>query len=508
MSLPPTSPAAPFASESTSTECSTLRAPLTLPSLGRRRSISALKLDPSCPLTPIFSPNTPPSPIRIPPVPLEQQQSSSGVMSSFSRLVQWFHFHPSHLVFINWQKSTSDRKHQGDDDLGLPLPASATKASFGNVLDEKHPSYPQQHWLLNWSMGFPSVHTPIFFVLTLLPVSTFLVYMALTSLPISMSWPHTITDIAQLGRELHGYSQSGPGPLAHVIGVMAVTAIWKHAWSIPGSVVWNVLAGALFSPAFATLLMTLLTTIGSMCATLLSAPLAPFLAHFFPKALEMTRVALEGDVAPATATTTSADLSLKHSSSSQKSGAWVRLSVLRLVGVVPWSGINIACGVCNVPLFDCFLGAFIGTLPWTAVTCQIGDILQTVASTPSPTPQTVSSLLLSPDVILKLIVLSFLSLAPILAKDRLKALISHQDEQQPNNSDTQELAISSPSEKDSRISRWTWAKGVKGWKVRLPSRSRTREERSREERLQQLESLVDEKRQIQARDSALAMLPS
>ncbi|KAL0070701.1 hypothetical protein AAF712_001922 [Marasmius tenuissimus] len=441
-------------------------------------------------------------------------------MSSLSRLVQWLHFHPSHLVFINWYRS-SDQKHQ-DDELELPLPASATKASFGNVFDEKHSNHSQQQAALsNWSFGIPSVHAPIFFVITLLPVSTFLVFLALRSLPISVSWPHTITDVAQLGRELHGYSQSGPEALVHVIGVMAVTAVWKHAWSIPGSVVWNVLAGALFSPAFATLLLTLLTTIGSLCATMLSAPLAPFLAHFFPKALEMTRVALEGDAAVTNAADND-DLSVrKHpasSSVSHTSGAWVRLSVLRLVGVVPWSGINIACGVCNVPLLDCFLGAFIGTLPWTAVTCQIGDILQTVASTPSPTPQTVSSLLLSPSVILKLIVLSFLSLAPILAKDRLKALISHDSDQRVEQTYSataaQQQSVSTvpalvtEKERESRTTKFTWAKGVKGWKVRLPSRSRTREERERQERHMQLETLVDEKRQIQARDSALAMLPS
>ena len=321
---------------------------------------------------------------------------------------------------------------------------------------------------------------------------------------------------------------------------MAVTAVWKHAWSIPGSVIWNVLAGALFSPAFATLLLTLLTTIGSLCATMLSAPLAPFLAHFFPKALEMTRVALEGNAANAV---DNDDLNVRKpaTSSSHTSGAWVRLSVLRLIGVVPWSGINIACGVCNVPLLDCFLGSFIGTLPWTAVTCQvccfanfnrisfrifsdditflqIGDILQTVASTPSPTPQTVSSLLLSPSVILKLIVLSFLSLAPILAKDRLKALISHDADQpaeqaysatpaRPQSVSTVSSSVTE-KERESRTTKFTWAKGVKGWKVRLPSRSRTREERQREERRIQLEALVDEKRQIQERDSVLAMLPS
>jgi len=120
----------------------------------------------------------------------------------------------------------------------------------------------------------------------------------------------------------------------------------------------NVLAGALFSPSLATLLLTALTTVGSACATLLSTPLAPFLSHFFPRALELTRAAIEGDNDPADSKSTSQ--------------AWVRLSVLRLVGVVPWSGINIACGVCGVPLWDCILGTFIGTLPWTAVTCQVG----------------------------------------------------------------------------------------------------------------------------------------
>jgi len=106
-----------------------------------------------------------------------------------------------------------------------------------------------------------------------------------------------------------------------------------------------------------------------------------------------------------------------------KASPWVRLSVMRLIGVVPWSGINIACGVCGVSLTDCVLGTFIGCLPWTAVTCQIGDILQTVASKPTPTPQTISSLLASPDIIFKLVFLSVLSLAPILGRTRLRAMI-------------------------------------------------------------------------------------
>lgn len=70
------------------------------------------------------------------------------------------------------------------------------------------------------------------------PVSTALVVIAFFTLPFTFSWPQNLADLAQLGRDLHGYSQSGPGALAHVVGVVSAATIWMHAWSIPGSVLW------------------------------------------------------------------------------------------------------------------------------------------------------------------------------------------------------------------------------------------------------------------------------
>ncbi|KAF6762300.1 snare associated Golgi protein-domain-containing protein [Ephemerocybe angulata] len=377
-----------------------------------------------------------------------------------SKFLQWFHL-PTHAPA--WSAPSSPRS--SSDDFILPVSA-ATQEAFVVPLPEKGPVR-QVHWTHHLS-----AHTPMLFVIISLPISTAIVFYALSTLPIAMQWPKTLSDLAQLGRDLHGYSQSGPWPLAHVIAVMAISAVWKHAWSIPGSVLWNVLAGALFSPAFATIMLTALTTMGSACATLLAAPLAPFLSYMFPRALVMTRNALGQD---------SSDLD-KDDEASTKSAPWVRLSILRLIGVVPWSGINIACGVCGVSLSDCMLGTFIGCLPWTAVTCQIGDILQTVASTPSPTPQTVSSLLTSPEIVLKLVFLSFLSLAPILGRDYLRTLIapaastsidaSTVDGRQPGRSWVQE-----------------WRK-----KIRLSSRSRTREQAQRQA---ELDILVQEKRRLE-----------
>ena len=213
----------------------------------------------------------------------------------------------------------------------------------------------------------------------------------------------------------------------------------------------------------------MLTTIGSVCASLLATPLAPLLSQLFPRALDMTRSALEGDSSSDDSTTA------KHGQ------AWVRLSILRLIGVVPWAGINIACGVCGVAIWDCFLGSFLGSLPWTAVTCQIGDILQTVASNPSPTQQSVRDLLTSPQILLKLVFLSILSLAPILGRNRLREWVSASVVSSPSS------APQNVDRREERVSRWAW---VKEWqsKIRVPSRSRTREAFKKE-----LETLVQEK---------------
>ncbi|EGO27578.1 hypothetical protein SERLADRAFT_446813 [Serpula lacrymans var. lacrymans S7.9] len=411
-----------------------VRPPLTIDTLGRRRSSSLVHLRPST--LPQPSHPAPLQPNDISPRVPSPQPSPSMLAVLASRCLDLLHVPKNHSVMSSGPSSPHSIS---DEDSILPISASSQQTSFGDV------------------------HIPILVVILLFPLSTALVLFCLSTLPISVSWPHNLPELAQLGRELHAYSRSGSGPFAHVIGVLSITAVWKHAWSVPGSVLWNVLAGALFSPALATLLLTALTTIGSLLATLLSTPLAPFLTRLLPRALDMTRNALEGESSVSTG-------------AKSKSSAWVRLSVLRLIGVVPWSGINIACGVCGVAITDCMLGAFIGCLPWTAVTCQIGDILQTVASTSSPAQQSVSSLLTSPEIIVKLVLLSFLSLAPILGRERLRALIS---------------SSGSPDSDSGVPHREGVAQWVQEWrsKMRLPrSRSRTREDDQKE-----LETLVQEK---------------
>ncbi|KZW04249.1 hypothetical protein EXIGLDRAFT_663735 [Exidia glandulosa HHB12029] len=291
---------------------------------------------------------------------------------------------------------------------------------------------------------------PVLLILLLFPITTAMVVVALSTLPITGSLPRTLGDLAQLSRELQGYASAGSVSLLHVLAVLAVTASWKHAWSVPGSVLLNILAGVLLNPVIATLYMTFLTSEGSVLSTLLAKPLAPLMAHLFPKALSLTAAALQGHAVVLGSVT---------EDGAARSPAWIRLSILRLIGVVPWSGINIAAGVCSLSIRDCFLGAFLGTLPWTAVTVQVGDILQTVAGSPTSTStqQTISEVLASPSIIFKLVFLTLLSLGPILARSRLSALIGY-------DSGADRDASSAEKHDNARGRRWS------AWMAQLPLR--------------------------------------
>ncbi|KAG8875372.1 hypothetical protein FRB97_005184 [Tulasnella sp. 331] len=348
---------------------------------------------------------------------------------------------------------------------GLPPPVSSPRTSgsfsrFNNLSisiplpsDFKHgitavaSSHPPQ-------MPSPRLITPLLmicalFFITFLPT---LVLVYTLPIPSLKSIPRTLSDIKLVAKELQIYSASSTKGTAHIFAVLAVTSVWKNAWSVPGSVLLNVLAGALMNPILATILQTFLTTVGSVCSSLLSKPLAPVISRLFPKALSLTRSAFErgsGGSVPSPEFSPMMDSEEDEESEGDDSGqpllnrrvdsvpqpqgavqtpVWVRLTILRLIGVVPWSALNLACGICDVPLWDCAIGGFIGVLPWTAVTCQVGDLLQTVAvktSSASDAPaETLSSLLSSPSIIVKLIVLSLISLGPILLRDKLSNIIT------------------------------------------------------------------------------------
>ena len=223
-----------------------LRPALTISTLGRRRSTS---LEPTLPPACDTSSHIAPVDTNVSQVSSSEPSSESSMLAVIaSRFLQALHVSPKHS--LQWSTPSSPRS--STDEYLLPTSASSQQTTFGDVFGEKELS--ETHAPNTW---WPSVrqiskidtslfslildmqiHAPILFVIMIFPLSTALVLFCLSTLPITVSWPRTLTDVATLGRELHGYSQSGPGPMAHVIGVLAITSVWKHAWSIPGSVIW------------------------------------------------------------------------------------------------------------------------------------------------------------------------------------------------------------------------------------------------------------------------------
>ncbi|KAJ9105450.1 hypothetical protein QFC21_001821 [Naganishia friedmannii] len=259
---------------------------------------------------------------------------------------------------------------------------------------------------------------------------------ALVSLPIASlkSLPKKVSDLQILSAEIRSYMASSSAGWWHTVFVLTVTGMWKHSWSVPGAVVLNILVGSLLEPIPALLLLTFITSFGSLGAYSLSRPLAPLIALIFPKPLALVRSAINGGDQP-TENIAMHDLTTRRSpsDSAAQPTIWRRLLVMRAMGLVPWSGMNVACGVVGVNPMTFLLTTAAGTASWSYVTASVGDILHQMAipastgvgmdGLPLADPnamggQSLSSLLRDPALVFKMVVLSLISLIPVLFKSR------------------------------------------------------------------------------------------
>ena len=219
----------------------------------------------------------------------------------------------------------------------------------------------------------------------------------------------------------------------HTVGVLTFVGCWKHAWSVPGAVVLNILVGTLLPPIPALGLLTIITATGSLGSYCLSRPLAPLIAVLFPKPLALVRTALAPDSAPP-ATLHRNDIRVEHVSpvhlgpsapavsvpaTNHSTAIWRRLLIMRAMGIVPWSGMNVACGVVGVDWRVFWLTTAAGSASWSYVTASVGDILSRLAvpkDGENAEGESIASLLRDPVLIAKLVFLTGLTLIPVLMK--------------------------------------------------------------------------------------------
>lgn len=248
--------------------------------------------------------------------------------------------------------------------------------------------------------------------------------------------PKSTTDLQLLSAEMRAYMASGTSGWWHTIGVLTYVGCWKHAWSVPGAVVLNILVGSVFDPIAALTLLTLITACGSLGAYSLSRPLAPLIAVLFPKPLALVRAALAPQSvpqAPGAAATNEPLTPLQVSddpaetpigSPADRPNVWRRLLLMRAMGFVPWSGMNVACGVVGVNWRTFWLTTAAGSASWSYVTASVGHILSRLALPAANATgeesqgESLTSLLRDPALIAKLVFLTLLTLVPVLLKRR------------------------------------------------------------------------------------------
>lgn len=208
--------------------------------------------------------------------------------------------------------------------------------------------------------------------------ATFVLGLCLSTLPLHFP-THltslTLSEMRDMCQSLRTYASSSYGAMVHVFLVLTTFFVWKQAFCVPGSLITNIVYGAMYGAYAGALFASIFTAVGGVLCYLLAAPFADVVT-IFPKLsrpLQSMRVALQKVSSNHESVVTSDDRK-------QKNNLWTYLLFLRLLPIVPYGMMNIACGVLAVPLLPFAVTMAIGSIPWNFCTAQVGDILQDVAT--------------------------------------------------------------------------------------------------------------------------------
>ncbi|KAF7721802.1 Transmembrane protein 41A [Apophysomyces ossiformis] len=197
--------------------------------------------------------------------------------------------------------------------------------------------------------------------------------------------PRTLAEVQATAVQLEELARATWTGSLSVAGVFAVLYLWQQAFSVPGSVLLNLLAGYLYGIGLATIWTSWLTATGAT----LAYGLAKLVGEPFMQIGWISR---------------KAKVMMNQMNGRTKSGLFWWLLFVRLFPFTPYWFINMVSPLLGVPVFPFFWSTFIGVMPYNLVCAQAGDVLGDLTST---------SEILSFSLILKLLLVSFISLVPV-----------------------------------------------------------------------------------------------
>lgn len=173
---------------------------------------------------------------------------------------------------------------------------------------------------------------------------------------IKLQFPSSLQQMKELAHLLEQYREHH---LPYVIVLFSSAYLYKQAFSIPGSALLNVLAGALFGSLVAFPLCCVLTALGASCCYLMSRYfLGDLLMVYWKDKVQK----------------------LQEKVSSSSDCLLYYLLFLRLFPVTPNWLINLIAPLAGVPLTQFLITVFLGLMPYNFMCVQAGEVLSSLTS--------------------------------------------------------------------------------------------------------------------------------
>ncbi|CAH1392559.1 unnamed protein product [Nezara viridula] len=205
----------------------------------------------------------------------------------------------------------------------------------------------------------------------------------------SMRFPTSFNDLTRLSALFQAYNKNNR---LYMIILFTSAYLYKQTFCIPGSVLLNVLAGAIFGLWTALPLCCVLTGLGATLSYLLSKQFAEqIVVHYWPEEVR----------------------NLKERVDFNKHRLIPYLLSLRLLPFTPNWLLNLISPVVGIPLHYFFVTAFLGLIPYNYICVQSGAMLSSFSSLND---------ILSWETFIKL---TFLSIMVLITPKIIKTFINH-----------------------------------------------------------------------------------
>ncbi|CAO3577339.1 unnamed protein product [Absidia cylindrospora] len=217
---------------------------------------------------------------------------------------------------------------------------------------------------------------------------SFYILIRITHTVLNIDLPHTLEDVQLIAVQLDTMTHTGTWKdYFAVVLVFAAIYLWQQAFSMPGSVLLNLLSGHLYGVVAGTLWTSYLTALGSTLAYFLGWMVGT-------PAMEMSWIQRRADV-----------MRDRMEKEKKSTGLFWWLLFARLFPFSPYWFINLASPLLGIPVMPFFWSTFLGSMPYNFVCAQAGEVLGELTST---------SDILTVSLMAKLLLVSLVSLIPIL----------------------------------------------------------------------------------------------